>query len=463
MIIFWTFAAGLLGLASLFVALPLLQRPSTQEALGQDELNLQVFHQRLAELEGDLASGFLDQDQYAAARRDLERELLYDLDGDLEGRATASLTRTDDQRSRYPLLALALVALVGAGSVLTYLRLGERDIIPRLERLASNPLPHPAGTQGQGAAPLEVLAEGLAARMEKNPDNLDGWIMLGRTYFAIKQPQKALDAMERAYKLAPEQPSVILAYAEAVAANSGNRLEGRPAELIRAVLSKEPGNPSARWLDGMLAFQQRRFADATGIWEGLLNEMDPSSEESNQMRRMIAEAQSRAGLPKGGSGAGQIPQPRPTDGTAATTGPAPAQTSAGGADAPTVDVTASPALEADPGASIQVSVSLDPGISAQAMPEDAVFVYARAAAGPPMPLAVQRYRVSDLPVTVTLDDSMAMMPAMRLSAFPRIIVGARISKSGQATPQSGDLEGQTDPIMAAEAPTVSVTIDQVRP
>jgi len=464
MTIFWIFAAGLLGLASLFVALPLLKRPSAGDSPGQDELNLQVFQHRLAELDGDLASGFLDQDRYQAARRDLERELLYDLDGDLNGGKAAAAGEPRGGNARYPLLALALVALMSAGAVLGYLRLGEKDIIPRIEAMASAPPPHAGGAAGEGAAPLEVLVQGLAERMEKNPDNLDGWLMLGRTYFAIGQASKALEAVERAYKLAPEQTSVLIAYAEALAANSGNRLEGRPAELIRTVLAQEPGNPSARWLDGMLAYQQERFADAAGTWQSLLDEMDPAGEEAQQVRNMIAEARNRGGLPKTASALSQL---APAESAPAVVGPAtesaPVDTPPRAADKVPIESAEGPKADARDGTTIQVAVSLDPGVAAQVAPDDALFVYARAAAGPPMPLAVQRYRVADLPVTATLDDSMAMMPAMRLSAFPQVVVGARISKTGQATPQAGDLEGQTGPIAAAETPRVSVTIDRVRP
>lgn len=456
MTIFWILAAGLVGLASLFVALPLLKRPSTVDSPRQDDLNLQVFRQRLSELDGDLASGFLDQGQYDAARRDLERELLHDLDGEPNGRTESSAVVSPKRpEARYPLLASALVLMVSAGSVLVYLQLGERDIIPRIEAMSAVLSPH-GGAPGAGAAPLEVLVEGLAQRMEKNPDNLEGWLMLGRTYFAIGQAPKALQAVERAYKLAPEDTSVLIAYAEALAANNGNRLEGRPAELIRRVLSAEPANPSARWLDGMLAYQETRFADATAIWEGILGEMDPAGEEAQQMRQMIAEAKAQAGIPSRGE------QTSPAKGPTVEA-PPPAADSPDAQDRAATIAPGKPRQEADADGRIQVAVSLDPAVSAQAAPEDAVFIYARAAAGPPMPLAVQRYRVADLPVNVTLDDSMAMVPAMRLSAFPEVVVGARVSKSGQATPQSGDLEGQTGPVAAVQSPKVSVTIDRVRP
>ena len=449
MTIFWILAAGLLGLASLFVAVPLLKGRSSSDEPRQDELNLAVFRQRLAELDGDLASGFLDQGQYDAARHDLERELLYDLDGDLDDAPAPASNQTTG--ARYPFLALALVLLVSAGAVLTYLGLGEREIIPRIEAMAAIPGPHGGAEGGKGAAPLDVLVQGLAERMEQNPENLDGWLMLGRTYFALGQAAKARDAMERAYKLAPQEPEVMLAYAQALATTNGNRLEGPPAELIQAALTKDPANPTARWLEGMLAYQQARFADAAGRWQDLIQEMDPASDEAKQLGRLITEARNRAGLPQGGADPERLAQ-APVEAV-----PTPQGSQSANAGSPPQ------AVENAAGARIQVNVSLDPSVAAQAAPEDAVFIYARAAAGPPMPLAAKRLRVSDLPARITLDDSMAVMPAMRLSTFPQVVVGARVSKSGQATPQTGDLEGQSDPIAVSETPRLSVTIDRVRP
>jgi cytochrome c-type biogenesis protein CcmH len=136
------------------------------------------------------------------------------------------------------------------------------------------------------------------------------------------------------------------------------------------------------------------------------------------------------------------------------------------ADASPVAATAEPAAAPTGEAAastVTVEVSLAEPLWPKANVNDTVFVYAKAASGPPMPLAVKRAKVGDLPIRVTLDDSMAMTPAMRLSSFPQVIVGARISKSGQATPQTGDLEGQSSPLAVADTPQVSVTIDRVRP
>ena len=459
MTIFWILAAGLMALAAFFIALPLLRGTiaTTNSALDQGELNLQVFRRRLEELDADLAAGVLDRGQFEAARQDLERELLSDLKGSgrsgdaaVVGPAGTDSKPTAASRSAGPApwLTLLLMLAVPAVAILTYLQLGNPQIIPSLETAAVDGAPGTAtGPDGQQGPALDTLAQGLAERMEQNPDNLDGWLMLGRTYFALEQPTKALQAIERANQLAPDQVSVMLAYAEALAANSGNSLAGRPAELIRTALEREPANPSARWLNGMLAYQQERFAEAVGAWQTVLDELDPAGQEAQEMRQMIAEARSRGGLPEAiqaqapSAPPAPVVEVNPTAGSAVATGE----------------------TAANAGARLRVSVTLAPALSAQVRPDDTVFVFARAAAGPPMPLAVSRIKAADLPATVILDDSMAVMPSLRLSSFAQVIVGARVTKSGQATPASGDLEGQTGPLDTAATPPVAVTVDRVRP
>ncbi|MBV5275536.1 MAG: c-type cytochrome biogenesis protein CcmI [Lamprocystis purpurea] len=476
MIIFWILAAGLTGLAILFIARPLLSGLASDPSPSQSELNLQIARSRLAELDADLAAGVLDQGQSAAARKDLERELLSDLhDCELQGdqapgspRSTGA--RTPDERAhadRAPWLALVLILAVPTAAVLTYLELGDRAIIPRIENAVvaavAPTAEHVVGPEGQSLPSLDTLAQGLAERMQQNPDNLEGWLMLGRTYVAIDQPAKALEAMERAFQLAPDDAGVMVGYAEALAANSGNQLDGQPAELIQAALEREPDNASARWLSGMLAFQQARFAEAAATWQGILTELDPAGEDAVQMREMITEARRRGGLPEAQSGAQSSAAPGGSGISPALPPEAPAaaaaQAQVSQAD-PAQDTQASAASQ---GPRIQVSVNLAPELAAQVNPTDTLFIYARAAAGPPMPLAVSRVTAADLPATVTLDDSSAVVPAMRLSSFPQVIVGARISKSGQATPGQGDLEGQVGPLATATPQSVAVTIDRVRP
>jgi cytochrome c-type biogenesis protein CcmH len=197
----------------------------------------------------------------------------------------------------------------------------------------------------------------------------------------------------------------------------------------------------------MLAYQEGRPAEAVATWQTILAEVDPAGQEAVAIRQMIAEAQGRSATaePAAGSGAG-----------------APAPAAEGTASAPPSAAVDQPAA-AGAGARIQVSVSLAPALSAKADPADTVFVFARAASGPPMPLAVQRIKVADLPATVTLDDSLAIVPSLRLSAFPQVVVGARVSKGGQAAPSPGDLEGLVGPLDLAATPTTAVTVDRIRP
>ncbi|CRI66710.1 Cytochrome c-type biogenesis protein CycH [Thiocapsa sp. KS1] len=445
MIIFWTLTAGLIGLALFFVALPLLQPETPTDAPEQDELNLTVFKQRLQELDADLAAGFLEQDQYVAARRDLERDLLRDIPGEL-----AASERRGASGGRW--MAIVLAVAVPAAAVLIYDEVGHREMIERLESAAlGGETPPLVGPDGQELPPLEVLVERLAERLAEDPNNVDGWLMIGRTYFTMRRPEQALEAVSKAYALAPERPEVMLAYAEALAANTNNSLEGKPATLIEQVLAAEPDNASARWLSGMLYYQRGQFTAAATAWQRILDDMDPASEDAADMREMITEARTRAGAP--------------TTGSVVTSPSTPAQGGTEPAAQPAAQQAQTASLASDPVAapSVTAEVSLDQSLSAGAAPEDVVFVFARAVAGPPMPLAVQRLQVKDLPTRVTLNDSMAMMPEMSLSAFPQVMIGARIAKSGQATPQSGDLEGETGPIDSAGNNQVAVTINRVRP
>jgi cytochrome c-type biogenesis protein CcmH len=442
MIIFWILAAGLIGLALLFVVTPMVSRRADAPDVDRDTLNLAVFRQQLEELDGDLASGELGRQQYDAARRDLERELLHDV-----GQDGSAAQAGNPGGARWAALLLAVA--IPAAAVSFYLFRGNPGIIPRLETVASlrpaasqeMPPGHPATGNGT-AASLDALVERLAERMEKNPSDLRGWLMLGRTYTALHKPERALSALEKAYALAPNQPEVLTAYAEALATNNGNRLEGRPAELIKTALDIDPQNVSARWLSGLLSFQQGEYTQAASQWEGMLARFDPQGKEAAQLRQFINEARGRGGL---------APLQAPMQ-VAEATGAGAASGSAGGNQTP-----------AKTGAKLTVQVALDPALAAKSDPQETVFVYAKAVSGPPMPLAVQRVRVSQLPLSVTLDDSMAMMPAMRLSSFPKVTVGARISKSGQAIPQGGDLEGEVSPVKPGQSEPVKVVIDRVHP
>ncbi|MGB5734204.1 MAG: c-type cytochrome biogenesis protein CcmI [Thiohalocapsa sp.] len=465
MTIFWILVAGLAGLALLFVLTPLLSSSANSaeqtDDVDLDQVNLDLFKQQLAELDADLAAGKLDQAQYESARQDLEREAISNVDGAKVGSARVKQPNAALPSAR--LTALALLVAVPAATLALYQLVGNQALIPQLNAGAAGQFASSTGHSGapDGMPPLDELVAQLEQRMQQTPEDVEGWIMLGRTYFALGDPAKAEGALAEAYAKSPDDAEVLLAYAEALAANNGNSLEGRPSELVSQALALDPEDVTARWLSGMVAFQRGQFTSAAVAWKTVLSKIDPSSEDADELRKLIDNAEQRAGVPAAARLVAQAAAPGPEPDAAGATAPnEPAAAAASDAVQPEPATMDQPPADT---AAVDVAVSLAPALAARATPETTVFVYAKAAAGPPMPLAVQRVTVADLPATLRLDDSMAMMPAMKLSSFPQIIVGARVSPSGQAMPQPGDLEGETGPIPSIGSPQVAITIDRVRP
>jgi cytochrome c-type biogenesis protein CcmH len=242
--------------------------------------------------------------------------------------------------------------------------------------------------------------------MKANPDDAEGWLMLGKSYKYMEQYPKAADAFANAYRLMGERPDVMLLYAEALAFAADKNLAGKPSDLIFKALALEPENPNGLWLAGLAKVQQGDTGGAAALWRKLEASLPEGSGARKEMQQIIAE------LPGG------------------------PQASAGEPQTPPVAAAASK--------SVTVEVSLAPELRPSASPGDTVFIYAQALSGPKMPLAILRKQVSELPVKVTLDDSLAMMPAMKLSNFGEVKLLARISKSGQAVSQPGDLIGTVE-------------------
>jgi cytochrome c-type biogenesis protein CcmH len=269
----------------------------------------------------------------------------------------------------------------------------------------------------------EMLTQ-LAARMEKEPDNLDGWVLLGRSYAALGRYPEAAAALRRAVALRGTDPDLLADYADVLAMANDQRLEGEPLQAIEKALAIAPEHGKALALAGTAAYERGDFAGAVQRWERLLKSVPPDSEGARAIQASIDEARVRGGLP-----------------------------------APSAST---PSTKAEVVGRIAGVVSLSPDLAAKAAPDDTLFVYARAAQGPPMPLAIQKLKVRDLPATFTLDDSMSMAPGMTLSRYPQVVVQARVSKSGEAAPKSGDLEGSLGPV-AVGGTDLKLVINKVRP
>ena len=419
---FWILAALMLGVALLFVLVPLLRKGSgDEEAIDEDAVNIAVIRQQLAELEADLEAGNLSREQYDAARRDLEKELLVDVDLDRPETAEPPPARSGAWAA--PVLGVALPVL----ALGLYLSVGDTRAITAP---AGAPPRMASGHDGRQLPPMDVLVAKLAEKMEQHPDNLEGWLMLARSYLTLKQPDKALAAMDRAYKLAPRDTNVLLGYAEALVQTKGS-FTSKARELVRTALEINPKAPNGLWMQGLADFQEGDFQAAVDHWSRLRDLLQPGSEDAKAIGRYIAKAREKAGLPP------ETPQV--------------AVQGNGGGTAATAK------------GRIQVEVTLADALMGQVSPDDSLFIYAKALQGPPMPLAVKRLKVKDLPVQVTLDDSLAMMPQMRLSGFDQVKVGARISKSGRPIAQSGDLEGEVKPVTPGQKDLVQVVIDHAHP
>jgi cytochrome c-type biogenesis protein CcmH len=237
--------------------------------------------------------------------------------------------------------------------------------------------------------------------------------MLARSYTMLGRRAEAVTAYERAVALQEGDASLLADYADALAVTRESRLAGEPAALVERALKLDPNHAKALSLAGTAAFERKDYAGAVARWEHLLEVAPPDSPFVEPMRANIAQARELGGL-------------------AATSAPASA--------------TGPGKLVAAGGGSVSGTVRLAAAAAAKASPEDTVFVFARAAGGSRMPLAILRKQVKDLPLDFRLDDSMAMSPSTKLSSAAKVVVGARLSKSGDAMPQAGDWTGQSDAV-----------------
>ncbi|HEX7130009.1 MAG TPA: tetratricopeptide repeat protein [Rhodanobacteraceae bacterium] len=297
----------------------------------------------------------------------------------------------------------------------------------------------------------------LRAKLQSSPDHPEGWLLLGQAYTAMNRPADARDAYGYALKLKPDDPDIMVAYAEAdVQASDDHRIEGQSRKLLERAVALAPDHQRGLWLLGISDYQLGHFDDALAHWKHLLTLLQPGSGVANAVNGQIAMAQARA------DGKTQAQAETIAQAVAAQASPR------SRAPAAATDVNAEAgASKAGPSAAatsvaLQVQVKLDPKLAGKVSPGDTLFVYARAINGPPMPLAVARLKASALPTSVTLTDAMAMTPQLKLSAFPRVQVSARISKSGNAMPQAGDLEAQPAQVATDAKQPVALTIDRVR-
>lgn len=402
-------AAALAAIVLLVAMWPLLRRRAPASDHSADKVNINIYRDQLRELDEDLAAGTIDQARHAEARVELERRLLEDTTGECSP-GTAAAPRSGK------LTAVILAALIPLAATGLYLAVGTPEgLAPEQAK---------AGAHDITPQQVEELIAKLAARMKESPENGEGWVMLARSYAALERYTESAAAYAEAAKRIPDDAQLLVDYADVLAMAQGRRLAGEPEKLVQRALAINPNNPKALALAGTAAFDSQQYATAVKYWQKLAALMPADSEMAGAVQSSIAEARALAGGTRP-----SIAQKEP----AAKNAAAPSQV----------------------GGSVTISAAL----KARVAPDDTVFIFARAANGPPAPLAVLRKRVADLPAKFVLDDTMAMAPDMNLSRFETVIVGARISKSGKPARQPGDFEGLSKPVKVG-ASGLSIIIDQ---
>lgn len=386
MIAFWI-VGGLFAVAAVLLVVPPLLRSKGDDRVSRSAANIAIYRDQLRELDADLRAGTLSAELYEQARREIEARLLEDL-------SAPDNAPVQQQKWRGAAIALALAIPVCA--------VGLYFIVGNPQALA----PADADTTAHGPSmqQIEAMVVRLAERLKANPEDGQGWVMLGRSYGALGRFDEAASAYANAVQRLPGDAEVLADYANVLGMKQGGRLQGAPEKIIESALKADPDNPKALVLAGSVAFEKKDYRNAVNNWEHLLRLAPQDSEFARSVSASIAEARA---LDERTSTRPAAPKP----GAAAS--------------------------------GVSGVVKLAPALADKVAPADTVFIFARAAEGPRMPLAIMRKAARELPATFKLDDSMAMAPDMKVSNFTRLVVGARISKSSNATPRPGDLQGMS--------------------
>jgi cytochrome c-type biogenesis protein CcmH len=404
---FWIAAVVLLVLALTILLIPLTRTVRAQQSDQRQQQNIQIAREKKHQLETQLNEAEIDQATYDSAYLDLQTSLALELDS----------SEADSEKSRGKWMAIVVLLAVPVASVVLYLTYGEYRVIENPQLVLAAP------PQQAAAAPqmsLEEMTTAIKQRLKDNPEDAEGWFMLGRTMMARQQYDQAVTAFQRSNDLLADEPGILFALADALAMQNDGNLLGEPEELLRRGLELAPNFPNGLWLAGMAAEQRQEYATAHRYWTRLLPLITDNPTSTREIQGLIAMLEER-------------------------------------------DPELANTATSDSGARINLLVDISIELKAKASPDTTVFVYAKAMQGPPMPLAVRKLQLGDLPVSLTLSDDDAMMPSLKLSSFDQVIVGARVSSSGNPVAQSGDFYTEQEGVDSSNPPArISLTIDQVK-
>ena len=376
------------------------RKPLTQAS--QANANAKVYRDQISDLDREHESGHISDEEWQQSRDELSVRLLEDtaaIDDPAAKAEKPAVWTAVVLAVAMPISAMGLYMWVGNPEALNPLALKSPDQVDQKD--------------------LAKLAQTLADRLQSQPDNLQGWVMLGRTYRTLENFDASLKAYDTALKMSADD-DLQLERIEVMAMQRQGQFEGEPWRVIREILQKDPQHFGALLTAGSASYAEGKYADALKYWEQARKPLDANNPDLPGLENAIATVRDKLGMP---------------------TKPVPSVSS-------TLNVSG--------------QISLSAALKAKVSPNDAVFVYATPANGDRMPLAIMKTTVSQLPLNFMLDDSTAMTPERKLSMAGEVLVKVRVSKSGNAMPQSGDLTGASEGPVKVGAKGLKIEIkDQI--
>ena len=368
--------------------------PPKIEATSRRQMNAAIYREELEKLEAERVAGVINSVDYEIAHAEMRQRLFQDINEEDDRSVMGS--------SKVTVIGLCIfVALLSAGF---YWSLGDATRIA--EQGAQQPM-----TQ----ASVEKMVTEFAVKMEKDPSNLEGWVMLARSYRILGRNEDAAKAYERAGNFIDSDPQLLADYADVLAANANGNFTGKPLKLINQALKLDPNNLMALWLSGTASYTTGNYKAAVQAWEKVAQQLPPETEESRSIQASIADARAKGGLP-------------------------------------------SKTVVAPKGISGKIEISAD--LKSKVKPSDILMVIARKP-GERMPVAVLKTSVAEFPMSFSLTDALAMNPSAPLSQLSDASIEVRISKTGMAKPEAGDLISSPQTVKVG-ASNVRLVIDRVR-